>query len=872
MNKTKRRYYCVYTFVFIILSIIVFYVFYSNGKSLIYNADGWTQHYKALIYYSRYLKNIFKNIFINHKFVIPQYDFSIGEGFDILNTFSYYVINDPIAFLSVFVPDKYIFIFYNFSSILRIYLCGIAFSYLCFYKKIENHYAILAGALTYAFCFWNTFNCSRHIFFINPLIYLPFVIVGIDKIIDNQSPYLLSFSVMISAMSNFYYFYNIVLISVIYVAVKLIIIYKKEYKKIIEKLFYIFIYSLIGVLLAGVILLPVILNIVNDARANVSFDKHLLYPLFYYLKLPSTFLSTTSNSYLYLGYSSICLLAIINCILHIKKNINQVVLLIIGCIFICFPIFGQLFNGNTYFANKWSFAFSLLVSYITAKEWDQFGNKKSYLLFILISIVLIVMGASFNIIVPLVLGIISIIIYELINNNRIRNILLLLILLTNISFIWIWHYSEYGSNYVSVATSFEEDYNVFTSDEGHVISDYIDIHDNEFVRYSADNLSLNSSILYGKSSTAFFWSLSNNNVDLYRKELELNEYCSFDFKEYDKRSLLYSLANVKYYLTDINYKGNLPYGFDFLDDKDGYKIYINNNFIPFGYTYDETISYDEWSKLNAIDKEISMSKYMVIDCADEENREFDKANIIQYEIIDTDDELVINRNNITVNKENASLRIHFNVDSENDYIFIGLDNIKFDDDIKWLKKNNASKERSTITFSTPNLISKQQLFSNGDRMYNGRNKFIINLGNNYKNLVEVNIIFGNKGTYSFNDIKVYGVDYSLLDKNLNNLAENTLKNVVFKDNYISGTINADTDKFLLLSIPYTNGFKAYIDQKEVEVFNANVAYLGIKVPSGEHLIELKYETPYLKEGAIMSCIGIICLFVSILLRNKKVIR
>ena len=115
-NRKKRCYYLVYTVLFLILMFFCFSFFIFSGKSLIWESDGWRQHYKALVYYSEYLKNFFKNLFGNGSIVLPEFDFAIGEGSDILNTMHYYVMGDPVAFLSVLVPAGGMHIFYSFSS------------------------------------------------------------------------------------------------------------------------------------------------------------------------------------------------------------------------------------------------------------------------------------------------------------------------------------------------------------------------------------------------------------------------------------------------------------------------------------------------------------------------------------------------------------------------------------------------------------------------------------------------------------------------------------------------------------------------------------------------------------------------------------
>ena len=91
LDSRKSTYFLVYSVIFAIIAIGVFSFYFFTGKTFIWEVDGWEQHYKSLIYYSQYLRDFFKNIFINHQFVIPQWDFAIGEGSDVIGTFHYYV-------------------------------------------------------------------------------------------------------------------------------------------------------------------------------------------------------------------------------------------------------------------------------------------------------------------------------------------------------------------------------------------------------------------------------------------------------------------------------------------------------------------------------------------------------------------------------------------------------------------------------------------------------------------------------------------------------------------------------------------------------------------------------------------------------------
>ena len=46
----------------------------------------------------------------------------------------------------------------------------------------------------------------KHPYFSNPMIYLPLVLMGIDKIYKREKPWLFIWATAVSAMSNFYFF------------------------------------------------------------------------------------------------------------------------------------------------------------------------------------------------------------------------------------------------------------------------------------------------------------------------------------------------------------------------------------------------------------------------------------------------------------------------------------------------------------------------------------------------------------------------------------------------------------------------------------------------------------------------------------------
>ena len=73
----KRNYIALYTLIFAVMSAAFALTIYLNGKTQICNFDGTGQHLKALVFYSEWLRSVLKNIFVDHRFEIPCWSFSI---------------------------------------------------------------------------------------------------------------------------------------------------------------------------------------------------------------------------------------------------------------------------------------------------------------------------------------------------------------------------------------------------------------------------------------------------------------------------------------------------------------------------------------------------------------------------------------------------------------------------------------------------------------------------------------------------------------------------------------------------------------------------------------------------------------------------
>ena len=865
-ERVKKNYYLTYSVFFALTALLVFSCFLINGKTLISYGDGWKQHYKALLYYSGYLKDIFRTILIDHSLNYPHWDFSIGEGSDILGALHYYCIGDPLAFLSVFIPERYMYVYYDFIVLARMYLSGIVFTKLCLYTNKTNRYAVLSGSLIYTFCYWAILNSSKHIFFLTPMIYLPMIILGTEKIINGEKPLFFIASVFLCTVSHIYFFYMNVLLTVIYVALRLLVKYKTDIKKMITVVEKLFINALLAVGMAAIVLAPMIFVLLHNNRIGVDYSLHLFYLRFYYERLFTILLSNDYTYWTCMGYASPVILSILMTARNFRKNIFLFLLNLTGLIMICMPVFGRIFNGMGYTTNRWSYALALIISYSFVSQYEEFEKNKKYLLiftplFILAGFVS-AWSRSIRVYVPCIICLLYLAIVCL--NVRKKQIILLLLVILNIWFNADYVNSSRGNDGRALtAMSVEEAENVVESNEAYELKEYLkEIGDNSFVRYSGSDLNDNIAMLNDMHGTNYYFSMANPYISSFRADLGVLEYSAYRFYSLDQRSALLTLGNVGYYLTPKEYDEVIPYGFSYVRDLKNYKLYMNDQTVPFGYTYDSVISYDAWNKMDATEKEETMLRALVVEDAENDEVPLLSRNISYT--IDKKQGLEVADGKFAVFEKGAEIDLKFNGEEKCEYYLI-IEGLSYWDGIDYYDETNTDVEIGVNCDLSQRVI---EYHTNDYSFYNARHDFAAYLGYSDTGLKKIDLSFSNEGTYSFDSVKIVCRPVADYEKCINDLSEDTLDNVVFGIDEVSGSISLEQEKYLLLTVPYSEGWKAYIDDKEVIILRANECYMAIKVPAGKHVIELKYHTPMLKEGTIISAASMILFGLYCLYMNK----
>jgi uncharacterized membrane protein YfhO len=87
-------------------------------------------------------------------------------------------------------------------------------------------------------------------------------------------------------------------------------------------------------------------------------------------------------------------------------------------------------------------------------------------------------------------------------------------------------------------------------------------------------------------------------------------------------------------------------------------------------------------------------------------------------------------------------------------------------------------------------------------------------------------------------------------------------------NKITISVNANTDSLLFLSDSFSPGWKAFVDEKEIEVYRANYDFRAVYVTKGKHSVQFIYEPDSFKYGLFLAALGSLLLFLFTLPKKK----
>lgn len=893
-RHARFTYLLVYTALFALFFYCIFSVNIMAGKGLLWRIDGKSQYLPYLKYTSDYLRNIITN-FLNGNYTIQMYDFSIGMGEDVRSVFRIH----PTEFISVFFGQNQLEQLYNGLMVFRFWLSGLAFTAFCRHRDISRRNTLVASFI-YIFSGYGLNLATRHPIFHSPVIFFPLLLIAMDRLIEKKGYLFFTVMVALSLATNYYFLYMTTIGLGVYALGHFAKTYKthriREFGKMMARIIF---FYLLGVGISAVFFLPTVTRALSSER--VGNVKTMIKSLLSYGNLSQykLLVSTVSGRYsvfdIYLGMASVFIPAVIILFFgKIREHLGLKLLIILEAVALMIPAVGLTMSAFSTVTNRWIYMTAMTGAYVVAVTLDDFLNAKVIQIIAMIATTVLYAFACLRLVnstkhvldLKLSLIILTITVFLVIfikaTHYVTKNQLTMAMLLISLISLTAHGVYLYGNKTIPFSADFlvtgEEAAEFFEKSE---FSKFGNIDDPSFYRCdlaTQRDYYENMSVIFGYNSTSIYNSVINADLVNYMIDMDsIGISAVHRIYNLDGRTALQALACVKYYQVSAGKNMGIPYGF--IRDKnlsdDDFWVYKNQLTLPVGYSYTSSVSKSDIEDLTPLEKQELMLKSVVID-PDEVKINTSEVNAASDEILERVpkvskvDKILNKKNNyiefINADKNNGFMLSYKSKDytlKEDPGFSITFHRKKGYEIYLKLEDFDTNRYRSKLNISNERF-DKMLILRNSNAQYSlGRNDYYVNLGycQGYGDET-VRLTFGDTGSYTLKDMKLYYVPMASYKKNIADLANNSLENVVIDDNTIQGTVNADQDQIMVFSIPFSKGWRAQIDGKSTQLFHANSTYMGIQLPAGNHQIRLSYVTPGIKEGAVISLAS---LFLSVLL-------
>ena len=862
-----------YTLLFAVMCHFVFEPFREAEKLFIWTTDGMPIWFTGLVYLSQTIRDGIANLFSANAWTFPLYDFRLGSVKQM-------VAAEPITLLAALFDPDTVDALYDPLVIARYYLAGLSFSLFGF-QFSRRPIPLLCGTLSYLFCGFGIYAGVRHPCFLAPMIFLPLLLLGTEKILRGGKPWLFVTVVFWAVVTSVYFAFMLALMVFLYFVARMMDLYTREERKTARTVAgKFFMYGALGVMLSGVVLIPGLLQNMDTGRigrsvfASEEFVKYFFYGEAYYQKFLGFYLTEPGDigSWTCLGFSVLTLPAVLSLFMRRKRETRGLRgLYAILTVMLLTRFVGYALSGFNGISNRWCFAYALCVSCILMLELPHLveGESKHIaavstgcVIYYVLCYFTICKQDTLSISGAILLGI-GLVLLQLTRQLGARRTMAACLLVTCLSVNYSSYrmYDSSQKNYISEFVSINEPYRYFDKSQYASFSQYSDCSENDFYRVAGSSISLaavSSSFYWNeKALTGYSSYLYSNYID-WIKSLDIPVYLNNLNYGIDGRLGNYSLANVAFYVYRNGSKAPVPYGFkevaSISNEKSVDRILENQYNLPVGYTYSTYMTREEFESLNAPERQEAELQSIVLQHMPRSAAVSHEMPAIKTEMIPTEVEktngLTWEKGKLKVSEEKATMVLSFagKPNSETYVRVKGLD-----------LTSGESNRRWNLTASADGVSSNARFTADGYMYSNNQKTKILNLGYSAKGITSCTLTFPEKGTFKLEDIEIWCMPVDHYAEWINALREETLENVETNWRGLTGTISVSKDKILCLSIPYDSGWTAYVDGHKVELMQANIGWMAVELAAGDHTVELRYWTPGLTEGITLSVSGVICL-------------
>ena len=854
---TKKTYYMLSILIpsMMILTIFLLFTITPFGNRTWLTIDLGQQYVDFFSYY--------KDTLLHH----PEqffYSFSKSIGGEMVSLWAYYLMS-PFNLLFLVIPTSKIAMGVSLLIFLKLVLSTVSFAVLLDVKFKQRNMTAVLFALSYGFMGYLSAN-QLNVMWLDALIGLPLIILGVDALLQKRNPFYYVLPLSLTILSNYYTGYMICLFLGLYFPYAYLVASDTFSWKNFAKQFGRFVfYSLISVGLIMVILLPTFYSLLGSkgTATTISWSFKSEYnPL---LMLSKLFIGSFDFHEMQKGYPNIFVgsLSLFSFLCYFKEKkiaLSQrlYALLITIILLISFNIemFDKLWHAGqlpNWYSYRFSFLFSfwmVFLGYQWALKKTTVGIRETFVYFFLalgagIGFILfpqdylqgwqiaLGFGLSMGILYSLILigrgkrayhkFLISFVVIELLLNS--------IITLSRLGYVMNSEFSAYQialSNWSTVLHPAE----------------------NEFYRSEKTILrSKNDSLQVPTYGVSHFSSTFEKETERFFEAIGVRQGTAY--VNYSNGTLLtdalLGIKNTFIATTDASYNESWERkdleDFSTVATFDKGRIVTNPNVL--------SIAYPMKSILKSMKVPTNHPITMQNQLANALSGTTSPKDILTRVTYNTDYEnisgtpVVYQRIQFKEGQQEGSITLTFTPET-NDPIYLEISGTMGEKDLEMTL--NGEPYAFYPVQSKPVLLS---------------------IAKNKKGQMQTLQIIVKSDGFDFSKLNLYSLNTSVLNERLEQTKAQELKLETFTATHFSGTMEVLEESTVLTTIPYSTGWRVWVDGQEVETYKILDSLLGFTISKGTHHIEYRYTTPFLLEGSLVSIASLLLLILTLVKRRRK---
>ena len=780
------------------------------------------------------IPDIFRKQFYETGNLFPSFVFNIGAGENIYNL-SYYGLYSPIIMFSYLFPFVPMYIYIQIISIL-----GVCVSILLFYRWMLGKFSSRTAffiTLMFEFSSGLSLHSHRHIMFVS---YMPFLLLAFNAVDDyfkGRRKYRLVLYTFLCIMCC--YFFAVAAIAAI--AVYGVYVYLQTTEKVTlrdlwkkgshfaGRLF-------TAVMMSGVLLLPTFYCLLSGRDAGNS--QISLFQL-----VPNSNLNFICYDSYGMGLTLTAVVAVLSAVFSKnKKHIRFMGITMMCLIFL--PAFVFALNGTLYIDSKVLIPFMPLCLLLVGRLFEQLKDKtfawKKCLPLTAVCTVIFVFLAKYKYQLR----------YALYTDLIMLAVLAAVYLLVKKKTVI---YAGTAAASVLIGLSVNLTDNLEPSEYlGKLFSqDMYDITDS----ISNDEDLVRTANLVDRSITPNYIYNDDYLVSNIYSSVHNKRYNNFYFKRIhnenefrntalttQSQSFLYQIyMGTKYLITDGSVRPSVLY--HVVKQSGRYTLYESSRVMPLAYASSNVLNEDSYLNMIYPYSLNALMNNIVVSGGGADSYENDSIKRVDNFELVTQDGIAKHGKGYTVRLDQD---VEFSVKltepvSAGELLLISFD---VDNDMRSIGLS-TSDAKIYIDGIKNNLTNPKWKYYNGNTTF----EYVISAHNEQPlDRLRVKLM---KGNYDIGEIKCYKMQIS---------QPSSVDKFVFdkqktEGDIIQGSIDVTNDGYFKMSVPYTEGFTAYVDGKKTEVECVDTSFVGFAISQGHHDIKIVFKAPMLRGGMLLSTGG-----------------